>query len=100
MKTLLNNYIGLVRKAADDDNEQSRRYLLKLETNICNLCSPDFGTTPTNATYKAAGSIRRAGTVIRSPIEGRRDKNKDKSGDGELQASEVSLSTRLKSGLY
>jgi hypothetical protein len=82
MKTLLTSYIGLVKKASDDDNEQN------------------FGATPTNTTYKAAGSIRRAGTVIRSPIEGRRDKNKDKSGDGELQASEASLSTPLYSGLY
>lgn len=50
-----------------------------------------FSTTPTNASYKAAGSIRRAGTVIRSPIDGRRDRNKDKSSDGELRASEASL---------
>lgn len=36
-----------------------------------------------------AGTIRRAGTVIRSPMEGRRDKTKDKIGDGELRAPEV-----------
>lgn len=50
----------------------------------------DFGATPTNGTYKAAGSIRRTGTTIRSPIESRRDKGKDKADDGALRASEVS----------
>ena len=50
----------------------------------------DFGTTSTNNNFKTAGSIRRTGTVIRSPIEGRRDKGKDKTDDGDLRASEAS----------
>ncbi|GBE77755.1 hypothetical protein SCP_0106370 [Sparassis crispa] len=53
--------------------------------------SPDedtdgFGvTSPT--TNKAAAGIRRAGTIVRSPLEGRREK-KDHS-DGDMRASEV-----------
>lgn len=47
-----------------------------------------FSATPTNISSRA-GTIRRAGTAIRSPMEGRRDKTKDKAGDGELRASEV-----------
>jgi hypothetical protein len=49
-----------------------------------------FSATPTISAYKTAGSIRRTGTVIRSPIEGRREKGKDKGGDGDLRVSEAS----------
>jgi hypothetical protein len=71
IKALLGSYINLVRKASDEESGQS------------------FGATPTNSNYKTAGSIRRAGTTIRSPIEGRRDKGKDKAGDGDLRPSEA-----------
>lgn len=39
------------------------------------------------------GAIRRAGTIVRSPMEGRkdRDKDKDRQGDEEYRVSEVCL---------
>jgi hypothetical protein len=40
---------------------------------------------------KSTSGIRRAGTIIRSPIEGRQ-KDKDKTSDGNLRISEVSSS--------
>lgn len=47
-------------------------------------------TTPTSNTYRvAAVGMRRAGTIVRSPLEARREK-KDKEA-GELRSSEVRL---------
>lgn len=46
-----------------------------------------LGATTTSQSSKGA-SIRRAGTLIRSPMEGR-NKDKDKTVEGELRASEV-----------
>lgn len=40
-------------------------------------------------TYRAAGGLRRAGTLVRSPLDGRKDK--EKNSDGDMLASEVSL---------
>jgi hypothetical protein len=42
----------------------------------------------TNVSKNASG-LRRAGTLVRSPIEGRQ-KDKDKTSDGTLRVSEVS----------
>ncbi|KAJ7783605.1 exocyst complex component Sec3-domain-containing protein [Mycena maculata] len=70
IKALLSAYINLVRKAADEDQDQG------------------FGPTPTLGAYsKGATGMRRAGTLMRSPMEAR-NKDKDKS-DGSLRASEV-----------
>jgi hypothetical protein len=44
----------------------------------------------TTSASKSATSIRRAGTLIRSPIENRnKDKDKDRVSDGDLLAAEV-----------
>jgi hypothetical protein len=52
----------------------------------------DFGTTPTNGTFnKTTGTIRRAGTLIRSPTEARREREKEKTVEKDLFASEVSV---------
>ncbi|RPD57026.1 hypothetical protein L227DRAFT_578216 [Lentinus tigrinus ALCF2SS1-6] len=45
------------------------------------------GTTPTSNAAKAAQGMRRAGTIVRSPLD-RRDNKKD-GGDGEMRASEA-----------
>jgi len=42
--------------------------------------------TSTTSASKSATNIRRAGTLIRSPIENR---NKDRASDGDLLAAEV-----------
>ncbi|KAG5647578.1 hypothetical protein DXG03_008931 [Asterophora parasitica] len=70
MKTMFSTYINFVKKASEEAHEHS------------------FSSTPTTAVYKGASGIRRAGTIIRSPIEGRQ-KEKDKSPDGDLRASEA-----------
>ncbi|KAF9015545.1 exocyst complex component, sec3 subunit [Cyathus striatus] len=70
VRTLFSSYMTLVKKTADEDNEQS------------------FSAAPITATSKGVSGIRRAGTIIRSPIEGR-NKDKDKNTPGDLRASEV-----------
>jgi hypothetical protein len=50
----------------------------------------DFSTSPLVSASRAAAGMRRAGTLIRSPIEGRTNKDKDKA-DGDMRASEVCL---------
>ncbi|KAG2045028.1 exocyst complex component Sec3-domain-containing protein [Suillus americanus] len=57
MGSLLSIYAGLLKKTLDEDADQN------------------FG--PTNENSQKA-SIRRAGTIVRSPIEGRKDRNKDR----------------------
>ncbi|KAF8973564.1 exocyst complex component Sec3-domain-containing protein [Flammula alnicola] len=70
MKALLAAHLDFVKKAPDDELDQS------------------FGTPSTPLTSKGAASIRRAGTIIRSPIESRQ-RDKDKQTDGDMRASEV-----------
>lgn len=52
--------------------------------------SSDFSTGGVSPALRQ-GSIRRAGTVIRSPLEGAK---KDKESTGKLPGNEVSLSSR------
>ncbi|KIJ68210.1 hypothetical protein HYDPIDRAFT_24509 [Hydnomerulius pinastri MD-312] len=66
MKTLMSFYSGLLKKPLDEDGEQS------------------FGVANTNA---KGGAIRRAGTIVRSPIEAR-NRERDK-GAEEYGASEA-----------
>ncbi|KAG5636373.1 hypothetical protein H0H81_008291 [Sphagnurus paluster] len=70
MKALLSSYINFVKKASEDVHEHS------------------FSSTPTTVVSKGTAGMRRAGTIIRSPIEGR-NKEKDKTPDGDLRASEA-----------
>lgn len=50
-----------------------------------------FSSSIQTGISKGAAGMRRAGTIIRSPIEGRQ-KDKDKTSDGDLRAAEVRLS--------
>lgn len=43
----------------------------------------------TGTTSRAPGALRRAGTAVRSPMDGRRDKDKEKGPDGDKAAQEV-----------
>ncbi|KAF8078783.1 exocyst complex component, sec3 subunit [Lyophyllum atratum] len=70
MKTMFSNYVNFVKKASEEGQEHS------------------FSSTPTTGVSKGAAGMRRAGTIIRSPIEGR-NKDKDKTPDGDLRASDV-----------
>lgn len=47
-----------------------------------------FGTVSTPLTAKGAAGMRRAGTIIRSPIESRH-RGQEKQTSGEMRASEV-----------
>ncbi|KAG2150186.1 exocyst complex component Sec3-domain-containing protein [Suillus cothurnatus] len=70
MGNLLSIYAGLLKRTPDEDADQN------------------FGSTNENS-QKA--SIRRAGTIVRSPIEGRKDRNKDRERqtDDEYRAPEA-----------
>ncbi|KAF7301154.1 Sec3-PIP2-bind domain-containing protein [Mycena indigotica] len=67
IKALSGAYMKLVKKASEEEQEQG------------------FGATPT-VSAKGATGMRRAGTLMRSPMDTR---NKDKDKDGSLKASEV-----------
>ncbi|EAU92708.2 exocyst protein [Coprinopsis cinerea okayama7 len=64
---LLSAYLGLIKKAQDDEQD----------------ASGFAGSGPPLS--KSAAGMRRAGTILRSPLENRRDK--EKPVDGELRAS-------------
>ena len=46
-----------------------------------------FSNTPTGSTSRAPVALRRAGTMVRSPMDGRKDK--EKASDGDMTAQEV-----------
>jgi Skp family chaperone for outer membrane proteins len=70
MGNLLSIYAGLLKRTPDEDADQN------------------FGSTNEN---NQKASIRRAGTIVRSPIEGRKDRNKDRERqtDDEYRAPEA-----------
>ncbi|THV06009.1 exocyst complex component sec3 subunit [Dendrothele bispora CBS 962.96] len=68
VKALFSTYISFVRKASED-------------------AQGDTFSNITPTTSKASG-MRRAGTIIRSPLDGR-NKDKDRGPDGDMRASEV-----------
>ncbi|RDB28442.1 Exocyst complex component 1 [Hypsizygus marmoreus] len=70
MKMLLSSYANFVKKSSEDGQEHS------------------FSSASATSVSKSAAGMRRAGTIIRSPIEGR-NRDKDKATDGDLRASEV-----------
>ncbi|KAI0375209.1 hypothetical protein BV20DRAFT_960301 [Pilatotrama ljubarskyi] len=70
VKALLSAYGALVKKAPPEEEFDGFS-----------------GNTPTSNASKAAQGMRRAGTIVRSPLESRRDKRD--AGDGELRAAEA-----------
>lgn len=66
---LLSHYGGQVKKVVEDDGEQT------------------FAISPATNTSRAAGGLRRAGTIVRSPLDGRKDR--EKHTEGEMPASEA-----------
>ncbi|TFK77261.1 hypothetical protein BDN72DRAFT_784249 [Pluteus cervinus] len=69
VRALFSTYIAYVKKAPDEEQEQA------LNTNL-------------TAGLRSANTIRRAGTLIRSPIENRQ-RDRDKGNEGDLRASEA-----------
>ncbi|CDO72981.1 hypothetical protein BN946_scf185007.g35 [Trametes cinnabarina] len=70
IKALLSAYAALVKKAPAEEETDGFS-----------------GSTPTSNTSKAAQGMRRAGTIVRSPLESRREKRDV--NDGELRAAEA-----------
>ncbi|KXN85680.1 Exocyst complex component 1 [Leucoagaricus sp. SymC.cos] len=76
IKALMSIYLGYVKRASEEEGEHV------------------FSSNPTSPAPKAPSGMRRAGTLIRSPMESR-NKDKDKSGstssssDGDMRVSEV-----------
>ncbi|KAI0756800.1 exocyst complex component Sec3-domain-containing protein [Daedaleopsis nitida] len=70
IKALLSAYGALVKKAPTEEETDGFS-----------------GTTPTSNASRAAQGMRRAGTIVRSPLD--RRENKRDVGDGELRASEA-----------
>ncbi|KAK0208183.1 exocyst complex component Sec3-domain-containing protein [Desarmillaria ectypa] len=68
IRAMLSSCLSLIKKASEEDQEQG------------------IGSVATPPTSRPTG-IKRAGTLIRSPLEGRRDKDKS---DGTMRSSEAS----------
>ncbi|PSR88832.1 hypothetical protein PHLCEN_2v4981 [Hermanssonia centrifuga] len=69
IKAFLSSCNGLIKKGGDEDND-------------------GFGNaTPTGTTGRAAAGVRRAGTIVRSPLEARRERKEQ--ADGEMRASDA-----------
>ncbi|KAI0249489.1 exocyst complex component Sec3-domain-containing protein [Lactifluus subvellereus] len=68
MTNLLTRYSGSIKRVQEDDPENS------------------FSLAPT-ATSRGPGALRRAGTLVRSPLDSRKDK--EKGPDGDTTAQEV-----------
>ncbi|KAH9175241.1 hypothetical protein EDB89DRAFT_346911 [Lactarius sanguifluus] len=70
MTSLLSHYNGSIKRAQEDDPDNN-----------------SFLLSPTGAASRAPGGLRRAGTIVRSPLDGRRDK--EKAADGDMTVQEV-----------
>ncbi|KAI0652057.1 exocyst complex component Sec3-domain-containing protein [Trametes meyenii] len=70
VKALLSAYGALVKKAPAEEETEGFA-----------------GVTPTSNASKAAQGMRRAGTIVRSPLESRRERKE--AGDGEIRAAEA-----------
>ncbi|KAI0068299.1 exocyst complex component sec3 subunit [Artomyces pyxidatus] len=70
ISALFTTYSTVVKKVPEEDLDQT-----------------GFAMSPTTTTSRAAGGLRRAGTIVRSPLEGKREK--DRHLDGDMAASEA-----------
>jgi hypothetical protein len=77
-------YSSMVKKLPDEDIEQSS-YCGMLQFPTLTFLT-DFGLTPGGTVSKSANPLRRAGTLVRSPLDRR---EKDKASDGEMSAFEA-----------
>jgi exocyst complex component 1 len=57
-----------------------------------------FSLTPIGTSSRAPGALRRAGTMVRSPMDGRREK--EKTSEGDMTAHEVEASCFLHVAAY
>ena len=59
-----------------------------------------FSLTPNGPSSRAPGALRRAGTIARSPMDGRRDKEKASEGDMTTQEVQAFCSLRVAAYSY
>ncbi|KZT30718.1 hypothetical protein NEOLEDRAFT_1126325 [Neolentinus lepideus HHB14362 ss-1] len=71
VKTLCQSYQNMVKKAAEEEQEQTFA-----------------GVTPTSSGFRAGTGMRRAGTIVRSPLENRRG-DRDKPAEADMRAAEA-----------
>lgn len=80
----------MIKKGAEEDEGMSSlSHLHPLINNNRVLLGFGVSSPTTSTTQKAAAGMRRAGTIVRSPLEARRDK-KDRN-DGDTRAADVSI---------
>lgn len=89
MKKMLSTYANLIKKVSEDTQEYGSWYSFANPMTPPHSHWKGFNSASTTNASKTTSGIRRAGTIIRSPIEGRQ-KEKDKTSDGSLRVSEVS----------
>ena len=96
VKALLVAYSNTVKKAPEDDLElgSSSQFGVRI---ILTLYDAGFNTTPTSATFKTAGGMRRTGTLVKS-LNDTRDSPKERGAD-RARASEVRQHVVLSSGV-
>jgi hypothetical protein len=90
MKALISAHLDLVKKVSDEDLDQGKNLICLVTDTRSTIKEIGFGTAPTPLASRGAAGMRRAGTIIRSPIESRQ-RDRDKQQEGELRASEVML---------
>ncbi|KAG8814416.1 hypothetical protein FRC17_001136, partial [Serendipita sp. 399] len=71
VKALLDAYLALVRRATEDESEMN------------------FAPLSSNSALSRGATMRRAGTIVRSPLDRGKDKDKDKERKGELRGYEA-----------
>lgn len=82
----MSTYGGLVKKAVPEEEAEGMLNIFRGEIPLMCTRLGFSGTTPTSNASKAAQNMRRAGTIVRSPLERR---EKKEAGDGEIRAAEV-----------
>ena len=88
MRAFMTFCANLIKKGTDEDDGGEQIALVALVTDGRNCCFTGFGgATPAGATGRAAAGVRRAGTIVRSPLEGRKERKEQ--NDGDMRASDV-----------
>ena len=93
IKALLSAYGAMVKKAPVEEEVDGRGIYHGIILCSFSVLPTGFsGTTPTSNASKAAQGMRRAGTIVRSPLDRR---EKKEASDGEIRATEVIMTTRF-----
>ena len=75
---------NLVKKTADEEADGKHASIMSIQ----DISYSFIGFSGANVKTAGTSGIRRAGTIVRSPLEGRKEKRQQ--ADGDLRVSEVS----------